>query len=52
MKSCEMKDPFPGAARILQSWSVSLVAQNGLQFDLRSAQSKLIASLDGGCGGV
>jgi putative DNA-invertase from lambdoid prophage Rac len=29
----------------LQSWDVSLVAQIGLQFDLRSAQGKLIASL-------
>jgi putative DNA-invertase from lambdoid prophage Rac len=29
----------------LQSWNVSLVAQTGLQFDLRSAQGKLIASL-------
>jgi len=29
----------------LQSWGVSLVAQTGLQFDLRSAQGKLIASL-------
>ena len=29
----------------LQSWDVSLVAQTGLQFDLRSAQGKLIASL-------
>jgi|ERR1039457_7296169 putative DNA-invertase from lambdoid prophage Rac len=29
----------------LQAWGVSLVAQTGLQFDLRSAQSKLIASL-------
>jgi DNA invertase Pin-like site-specific DNA recombinase len=26
----------------LQSWDVSLVAQTGLQFDLRSAQGKLI----------
>jgi DNA invertase Pin-like site-specific DNA recombinase len=29
----------------LQAWDVSLVAQSGLQFDLRSAQGKLIASL-------
>ena len=29
----------------LQAWGVSLVAQSGLQFDLRSAQGKLIASL-------
>jgi putative DNA-invertase from lambdoid prophage Rac len=29
----------------LQSWEVSLVAQTGLQFALRSAQGKLIASL-------
>ena len=29
----------------LQSWDVSLVAQTGLQFDLRSAQGKLIAVL-------
>jgi putative DNA-invertase from lambdoid prophage Rac len=29
----------------LQGWGVSLVAQTGLQFDLRSAQGKLIASL-------
>jgi hypothetical protein len=29
----------------LQAWNVSLVAQSGLQFDLRSAQGKLIASL-------
>jgi DNA invertase Pin-like site-specific DNA recombinase len=29
----------------LQAWDVSLVAQTGLQFDLRSAQGKLIASL-------
>jgi hypothetical protein len=29
----------------MQSWGVSLVAQTGLQFDLRSAQGKLIASL-------
>jgi putative DNA-invertase from lambdoid prophage Rac len=29
----------------LQSWDVSLVAQTGLQFDLRSAHGKLIASL-------
>jgi DNA invertase Pin-like site-specific DNA recombinase len=29
----------------LQSWDVSLVAQTGLQFDLRSAQGKLVASL-------
>jgi Resolvase, N terminal domain len=29
----------------LQAWDDSLVAQTGLQFDLRSAQGKLIASL-------
>jgi len=29
----------------LQAWDVSLVALTGLQFDLRSAQGKLIASL-------
>jgi putative DNA-invertase from lambdoid prophage Rac len=29
----------------LQAWDVSLVAQTGLQFDLRTAQGKLIASL-------
>ena len=29
----------------LQAWGVSLVAQTGLQFDLRSAQGQLIASL-------
>ena len=29
----------------LQAWGVSLVAQTGLQFDLRSAQGKLSASL-------
>jgi putative DNA-invertase from lambdoid prophage Rac len=29
----------------LQAWGVSLVAQTGLQFDLHSAQGKLIASL-------
>lgn len=29
----------------LQAWDVSLVAQTGLQFDLRSAQGKLIATL-------
>jgi putative DNA-invertase from lambdoid prophage Rac len=29
----------------LQAWEVSQVAQTGLQFDLRSAQGKLIASL-------
>jgi putative DNA-invertase from lambdoid prophage Rac len=29
----------------LQAWGVSLVAQTGLQFDLRTAQGKLIASL-------
>ncbi len=28
-----------------QAWGVALVAQTGLQFDLRSAQGKLIASL-------
>jgi DNA invertase Pin-like site-specific DNA recombinase len=32
----------------LQTWSVSLVGQIGLQFDLRSAQGKLIASLMSG----
>jgi len=31
--------------RNLQAWGVSLVAQTGLQFDLHSAQGKLIASL-------
>jgi putative DNA-invertase from lambdoid prophage Rac len=31
--------------RDLQSWNISLVAQTGLQLDLRSAQGKLIASL-------
>ena len=29
----------------LQAWGVSLIAQSGLQFDLRSARGKLIASL-------
>ena len=29
----------------LQAWGISRVAQTGLQFDLRSAQGKLIASL-------
>ena len=29
----------------LQGWDVSLVAQTGVQFDLRTAQGKLIASL-------
>jgi putative DNA-invertase from lambdoid prophage Rac len=29
----------------LQAWNVSLIAQTGLQLDLRSAQGKLIASL-------
>ena len=29
----------------LQAWGISLVAQTGLQFDLSSAQGKLIASL-------
>jgi DNA invertase Pin-like site-specific DNA recombinase len=29
----------------LQAWDVSLVAQTGLEFDLRSAQGKLIVSL-------
>lgn len=29
----------------LQSWSVSLIAQSGLQFDLRTSQGKLIASI-------
>ena len=29
----------------LQTWNVSLIAQTGLQLDLRSAQGKLIASL-------
>jgi hypothetical protein len=36
----------------LQAWDVSLVAQTGLQFDLRSAQGKLIASLMAGPGGI
>ena len=35
----------------LQAWNVSLVAQTGLQFDLRSAQGKLIASLTNVCTG-
>ena len=39
-----MLDLFPHAAD-LQTWGVSLVAQTGWQFDLRSAQGKLIASL-------
>ena len=29
----------------LQSWGVSLIAQSGLQFDLRTSQGKLIASI-------
>ena len=29
----------------LQSWSVSLIAQSGLQFDLRTSQGKLIAGI-------
>jgi DNA invertase Pin-like site-specific DNA recombinase len=29
----------------LQSWNVSLIAQSGLQFDLRTSQGKLIANL-------
>ncbi len=29
----------------LQSWSVSLIAQSGLQFDLRTSQGKLIAGV-------
>jgi putative DNA-invertase from lambdoid prophage Rac len=29
----------------LQSWDVSLIAQSGLQFDLRTAQGKLIAGI-------
>ena len=29
----------------LQAWGVSLIAQAGLQFDLRTAQGKLVASL-------
>lgn len=29
----------------LQSWSVSLIAQSGMQFDLRTSQGKLIASI-------
>jgi putative DNA-invertase from lambdoid prophage Rac len=29
----------------LQAWGVSLIAQTGLQFDLRTAQGKLVASL-------
>ncbi len=29
----------------LQAWGVSIVAQTGLQFDLRSAQGKLMASM-------
>jgi putative DNA-invertase from lambdoid prophage Rac len=39
-----MLDPFH-TLQDLQSWDVSLVAQTGSQFDLRSAQGKLIASL-------
>ena len=34
-----------GVLQDLQAWGISLVAQTGLQFDLRSAQGKLIASL-------
>jgi DNA invertase Pin-like site-specific DNA recombinase len=29
----------------LQAWNVSVIAQTGLQLDLRSAQGKLVASL-------
>jgi DNA invertase Pin-like site-specific DNA recombinase len=29
----------------LQSWGVALIAQSGLQFDLRTSQGKLIASI-------
>lgn len=29
----------------LQSWDVSIIAQSGLQFDVRTAQGKLIASM-------
>ena len=29
----------------LQNWGVSLIAQSGLQFDLRTSQGKLIASI-------
>jgi putative DNA-invertase from lambdoid prophage Rac len=29
----------------LQTWNVSLIAQSGLQFDLRTSQGKLIASI-------
>ena len=36
----------------LQAWGVSLVAQTGLQFDLRTAQGKLIASLMAAARGV
>jgi putative DNA-invertase from lambdoid prophage Rac len=32
-------------AQLQQAWGVSLVAQTGLQFDLRTAQGKLIASV-------
>ena len=34
-----------GVLQDLQAWGISRVAQTGLQFDLRSAQGKLIASL-------
>jgi DNA invertase Pin-like site-specific DNA recombinase len=36
----------------LQVWGVSLVAQTGLQFDLGSAQGKLIASLMAALAGI
>ena len=36
----------------LQAWGVSVVAQTGLQFDLRSAQGKLNGIHDGGTRGV
>ncbi len=39
-----MLDPFH-TMRELQAWDISLVAQTVLQFDLRGAQGKLIASL-------
>jgi hypothetical protein len=54
LNRCEKRRRRAGAARCsdlfhtlqdLQAWGVSVVAQTGLQFDLRSAQGKLIASL-------
>ncbi len=35
----------------LQVWGISLVAQTGLQFDLRRAQGKLIGSSEKSVGG-